>query len=277
MGWGDKAAERKIVMKNRTKIILAALAAVCLVTLAAYDSGDLVHALDHILPGEVVCGLGMPESTVRIGGKELRYRETRKVDITEAMKVRNGKVSDTGYVYLEDGGNVYTVDKSYQLLSFSRVGPMPEDAPPPEADVSKAEIDAAIAGAAALGIELTENRLDSSGRAEYGWQLNFNAGKDPRIEDYVMVILDWERGLSSLIVDNSSIDSMDEVDVEFFDGAFAEYCQGLETQPKEITVDYKRYGDAIVARYSLVFEDEPLPGREDGARWADMVSFKKKS
>lgn len=253
-------------MKNRKKIILVALAAVCLVALAAFDGGSLVQGLNHILPGEVVRSLGLPESAIRIGGKELRYRETRKVNISDAMKVQKGRVSDTRYVYLDDGGNLYTVDKDYRLLSFIREGLIPEDGSFPEVDI----VGAAMAGAAELGIQLAEDRLDSSGRAEYGWQLNFNAGKDPRIEDYVMIVLDWEGKLGSLILDSSGIDSMDEVDVGFFDDAFAKYCQGLKTQPKEITVTYKRYGDTTVARYSLVFEDDA------GARWADIVSFAEK-
>lgn len=258
-------------MKNKKKLILGVLAAVALMTVVAYANGSLFRTLDHILPGEVVQGLGIPKSSIQIGGKELRYREARKVDITDAMSVQNGKVSDIRYVYLAEDGDIYTVDNNYQLLSFSSVEPLSEKEPSPGTEVSQAAIDAAIAGAAALDIQLTQDRLDSLGRAEYGWQFNFKSGKDPRVEDYVMITLDWENNLSSLILDNSGIDSMDEVNAEFFDDAFEKYCQSLKVRPKEITITYKRYGDTIVARYSLTFEDD------GGARWADIVSFAEKS
>lgn len=254
------------------KKLAAVLTGICLISVVAYANGGLTDTLGHILPGEVVRSLEKPDSIIQIGEKELSYHQKRKTKLTDAMNVRNGNVSDVCYVYLDEDQNVYTIDANggnHQLRSFVSI--QGEAAPAPDPDIS--QVDAAIAAAAALEIELEEGQLDSLNQAEYGYQLNFKMGKDPRIEDWVMVTLDWERRLSSLIVDNSGIESMDEVDLEFFDDAFAKYCKGRERQPKEVTVDYQRYGDAILARYSLTFEDEPPPGYDNGAVWVEMVSF----
>lgn len=248
------------------KIFFAVLAGICLFSVIAYGNGNLISNLDFILPGEVLRNSAQPRKVLQVGNNELNYKETRKLNITEAMNVQNAKVSDTRFVYLGNNQDVYTVDANNQLLSFSRIQPVSgEDVPSQKSNLS--EIDAAITGAAALGIELNESQLESSNQVEYGYQLNFKTGKDPRIEDWVMVILDWDHSVSSIIVDNSGIDSMDEVSTELFDKALTKYCDTLESQPVETTVTYKRYGDTMIARYIFTFEDE------NGAQWVDMVSF----
>lgn len=248
------------------KIILAVLLGICLVGIVAYGSGNSFSNLDFILPGEVVSNSNKQRSVLQIGDNELYYKETRRLNITDAMEVQNARVFDTRFVYLSDNQDVYTVDENNQLLLFSHVGLAPEeDVLSSQANVS--EIDAAITSAAALGIELDESQLDFSGQAEYGYQLNFKMGKDSRIEDWVMITLNWDYSLSSLIVDNSGIDSMDEVNVDFFDNCFVKYCDSLKILPVETNATYKRYGDTMIARYILYFEDEV------GARWTDMVSF----
>lgn len=238
------------------KILVAVLVGICIVGVIAYTNG----------------GPEKPESTIQIGEKKLSYQQKQRTNITQAMDVQNGNVSDVCYVYLDDEQNVYTIDGNRQLRSFIRSAPIPEEAAAaPGSDAVK--VNAAITAAAALGVELEEGQLDSLNQAEYGYQLNFKKGKDPRIEDWVMITLDWNCSLSSLVVDNSGFESMDEVDAGYFDDAFAKYRKSLDPQPREVTVDYQRYGDAVLARYSLVFEDAPPPGHEDGARWVELVSF----
>lgn len=248
------------------KIFWGVLATICLVSTIAFANENLMSNLDFILPGEVFHNMFQQRNNLQIGDKDIYYRETRKLNISEAMKVQNAKVSDIRFVYLGNNQDVYTVDTNNQLLSFSHIkSTQEENVPTQKSNIS--EIDAAITGASALGIDLDESQLDYSGQVEYGYQLNFKMGKDSRIEDWVMIFLDWDYSLSSLIVDNSGIDSMDEVNIEFFDSIFSEYCDGLELQPLETNVTYKYYGGTMIARYILTFEDE------FGAKWVDMVSF----
>lgn len=253
------------------KFLIAVLAGLFLISIVAYATGALIVTPDLVIPGEVVQGIARPRGKVQIGEDELHYKETRVNNLTEAMNFQNATIKNRRFVYLNDNQDIYTVDEDGEFLSFIRAAlPLGENAPLPAADISA--VDAAIAAAENFGVVLTEEQLEYPDSANDlvdwgGYEVIFKMGKDPRIEDRVIVSLDADYSLFSLVRQNSGIDSMDEVDVTFFDNAFAEYCQGLEMQPAKTNVYYKRYGETITALYSLQFMNEY------GSIWIESVSF----
>ena len=253
------------------KILIAVLAVLLLVSVAAYATETLKITPDLVVPGKVVFGAGKPSRNMQIGEENIRYIETRVNNITESMNFQNARIKTRRFVYTNDYQDIYTLDENGEFVSFIRAGlPLGSNAPLPPADISA--VDAAIAAAENFGIVLTEEQLEYPDSANDlvdwgGYEVIFKMGKDSRIEDRVIVSLDADYSLFSLIRQNSGIDSMDEVDVTFFDNVFAEYCQGLEMQPAKINVYYKRYGETITALYSLQFMNEY------GSIWIESVSF----
>lgn len=253
------------------KILIAVLAVLLLVGVAAYATETLKITPDLVVPGKVIFGAAKPSRNMQFGEENLRYVETRVNNITESMNFQNARIKTRRFVYTNENQDIYTLDENGEFVSFIRAGlPLGSNAPLPPADISA--VDAAIAAAENFGIVLTEEQLEypdsANERSDWGgFQVVFSMGKDPRIDDRVIVSLDGDYSLFSLILQNSGIDSMDEVDVTFFDNAFAEYCQGLEMQPAKTNVYYKRYGETITALYSLQFMNEY------GSIWIESVSF----
>lgn len=253
------------------KILIAVLAVLLLVSVAAYATETLKITPDLVVPGKVVFGAGKPSRNMQIGDENLRYVETRVNNITESMNFQNARIKTRRFVYTNDHQDIYTLDENGEFVSFIRAGlPLGSNAPLPAADISA--VDAAIAAAEGLGIHLSEDQVknpdDANERSDWGgFQVVFSMGKDPRIDDRVIVSLDGDYSLFSLILQNSGIDSMDEVNVAFFDNAFEEYCQGLETKPAEANVCYVRYGETVTAQYSVWFMDEME------CVWIESVSF----
>lgn len=221
---------------------------------------------DDVIPGEVVPDAVPPETTLQIGGKQVHYLETRELD-GYGLECQNAELYRRTLVYLDDEQNIYSFDENLGFRSFDRAEPLRGRHPPiPENAPSGTE--SAIAAAAAFGIELEESQMDSSGTGEWGGpRYIFKMGKDPRIEDYVIVTLDHDRTPSSLIVSRSGFDSLDEVNVAFFDDAFAEYSRKQKSKIAKASVQYKYYGNIPIAQYTVIFEDE------DGALWGQGVSF----
>lgn len=222
---------------------------------------------EDVIPGEVVPDAIPPETTtLQIGGKQVHYLETREMD-GYGLECQNAELYRRMLVYLDDEQNIYTFDENLEFRSFDRAeplrgggAPIPENAP--------GGVDSTIAAAAAFGIELDKSQLDSSGTGEWGGpRFVFKMGKDPLIEDYVTVTLDKDRTPFSLIVNRSGFDSLDEVNIAFFDDAFAEYSKEQKSKIAKASVQYKYYGNIPIAQYSIIFEDE------DGALWGEIVSF----
>lgn len=228
--------------------------------------GPLLNSPSVVIPGEVVSDAPQPRATMEIGGEKLQYENTMETDLTTMMNFQNAEIKDRELVYLNDKQDIYSFDETGKLLSFVRAEQVRgEDAPAPVSDMT--EVEAAIQAAADFDIQVSEEQVGLCHGNEWGgYYIVFETSEDPRLRDQVIVSLDADYSLYSLVVQNSGISSIDEVDVEFFDRAFADYCSKLEAKPVESSVVYKRYGETITARYSMVLSDGT-------ANWMENVSF----
>ena len=227
--------------------------------------GPLLNSPSVVIPGEVVSDAPQPRATMEIGGERLQYENTMETDLTTMMNFQNAEIKDRELVYLNGAQDIYSFNEAGDFLSFIRAEQIRgEDAPAPASDLT--EVEAAIQAAEEFGLQVSEEQIGFCHGNEWGgYKIVFELSEDPRLRDQVIVSLDADYSLYSIIVYSSGIGSIDEVDVGFFEKAFADYCSTLETQPIESSVVYKRYGNTITARYSMVLSDGTANWMENGS------------
>ena len=224
---------------------------------------------DQILPGEPV-----PEVPSRQAldwnGTSLEYHETRSLDVAEALNFQNtSSISSLTSVYLAPNQDIYSFDESGALATYVRVQTSSARAQSASGTLEElTPMEAAIAAAGEMGVFVTEELEEfSDTTAGGGFTAVFQAGKAEPIDDRYIITLNEDNSLKSFVAQRSGIDSMDEVDVDYFDSLLEDYCEEQGLQPTDTDVTYRRYGGTMAALYSVTLTDEA------GGVWVDSFAF----
>ena len=250
------------------KMILLCIGLFALV-LVGFAARELILTPDQIILGEPVNGAA-PQSMMEFEGTALQYEETRSLDVAEALNFQNtSSIGSLTNVYLAPNQDIYSFDESGALSTYVRA--QASSAQAQSADSTLEELtpmEAAIAAAGEMGVSVTADMEEfSDTTAGGGFTAVFRAGKAEPIDDRYIITLDEYNNLKSFVAQRSGIDSMDEVDVDYFDGLLEDYCEEQGLQPTNADVTYRRYGSTIAALYSVTLTDEA------GGVWVESFSF----